>query len=80
MLRRGLTVATMREFCTAQGGSKSVNLMEMDKLWTINKKLIDAEVPRFTAIDKEVDSFFFLNFLISNFFPPNSECFHDDNH
>lgn len=53
MMRRGMTIEAMREFCTAQGASKAVNLMEMDKIWAVNKKIIDPEVPRYTAIDKE---------------------------
>ena len=28
-----------------QGASKNLNLMEWDKLWTINKKIIDLCVP-----------------------------------
>jgi len=53
MMRRGMTIEAMREFCTAQGASKAVNLMEMDKIWAVNKKIIDPDVPRFTAIEKE---------------------------
>ncbi len=33
-----------------QGASKNLNLMEWDKLWTINKKLIDPICPRHTAV------------------------------
>lgn len=33
-----------------QGASKNLNLMEWDKLWTINKKLIDPVCPRHTAV------------------------------
>jgi len=43
----------MREFVKSQGSSKALNLMSMDKLWAVNKRLIDPEVPRFTAIDAE---------------------------
>ncbi|CAI7906280.1 unnamed protein product [Closterium sp. NIES-53] len=69
MLRRGLTVPTLKHFILSQvldpslppsllllsprppqGASKNLNLMEMDKLWTINKKLIDPVCPRHTAI------------------------------
>eukprot|EP01107_Rhizomastix_libera_P007585 TRINITY_DN22606_c0_g1_i1.p2 TRINITY_DN22606_c0_g1~~TRINITY_DN22606_c0_g1_i1.p2 ORF type:complete len:724 (-),score=241.23 TRINITY_DN22606_c0_g1_i1:107-2278(-) len=53
LLRRGLTIEAMREFCTAQGASKALNLMEMDKLWAINKKILDPIVPRFTCIEEE---------------------------
>lgn len=33
-----------------QGASKNLNLMEWDKLWTINKKIIDPVCPRHTAV------------------------------
>jgi len=50
ILRRGMTVEALREFILAQGASKSLNLMTMDKLWAINKKVIDPIVPRYTAV------------------------------
>jgi glutamyl-tRNA synthetase len=53
MLRRGLTVDALKEFVLSQGASKSLNLMEIDKLWAINKKIIDPIVPRYTAIAKD---------------------------
>eukprot|EP01105_Mastigella_eilhardi_P027632 TRINITY_DN863_c0_g1_i2.p1 TRINITY_DN863_c0_g1~~TRINITY_DN863_c0_g1_i2.p1 ORF type:complete len:731 (-),score=242.51 TRINITY_DN863_c0_g1_i2:57-2249(-) len=53
LMRRGLTVEAMREFVLAQGSSKSLNLMQMDKLWAINKKIIDPIVPRYTAVGAE---------------------------
>jgi len=49
-LRRGLTVEAMKEFVLAQGASKSLTLMEPEKLWAINKKIIDPIIPRYTAI------------------------------
>jgi hypothetical protein len=36
----------MREFIKIQGSSRSNNLMEWDKLWAINKKIIDPVAPR----------------------------------
>lgn len=51
VLRRGLTVEAMREFILAQGASQALNLMNMDKLWAINKKILDPIVPRYTSID-----------------------------
>lgn len=36
-----------------QGASKNLNLMEWDKLWTINKKIIDPICPRHTAVIEE---------------------------
>jgi len=53
ILRRGMTVEALREFILAQGASKSLNLMTMDKLWAINKMVIDPIVPRFTALDSK---------------------------
>jgi glutamyl-tRNA synthetase len=48
--RRGLTYEALRDFVLSQGGSKATNLMEMEKLWAVNKGLIDPEIPRHTAI------------------------------
>lgn len=49
-LRRGLTVEALKEFVLEQGASKNINLMEPDKLWAINKRMLDPIVPRYTAI------------------------------
>lgn len=40
-------------FLLFQGASKNLNLMEWDKLWTINKKIIDPVCPRHTAVITE---------------------------
>jgi glutamyl-tRNA synthetase len=40
----------MTDLCIVQGASKNLNLMEWDKLWTINKKIIDPVCPRHTAV------------------------------
>jgi len=40
-------------YCTVlypQGASKNLNLMEWDKLWTINKRIVDPVCPRHTAV------------------------------
>lgn len=50
MLRRGLTVEALREFIQLQGASRSSTLQEWDKLWSINKKVVDPIAPRYTAI------------------------------
>ncbi len=52
LLRRGLSVEALREFVIAQGASKSIVLMEIEKLWTCNKQVIDPRVPRYIAISK----------------------------
>ena len=50
MLRRGLQLPALREFIIFQGASKSVTYQEWDKIWAINKKIIDPVCPRHTAI------------------------------
>ncbi|CDJ69608.1 glutamyl-tRNA synthetase, putative [Eimeria necatrix] len=52
ILRRGLTVEALLEFILQQGPSKAGNLMEWDKLWTLNKQVIDPIVPRFMAVSR----------------------------
>lgn len=51
--RRGLQVEALKEFILSQGSSKNINNMEWDKLWTMNKKVIDPVCPRHTAIMKK---------------------------
>merc|ERR1712137_539068 len=51
VIRRGIQLEALREFVISQGSSKSANLMDMNKLWAVNKKVLDPKVPRFTAID-----------------------------
>lgn len=53
MLRRGLRFSALEEFILAQGASKNLNLMDMSKLWALNKATIDPIVPRYTAVAKE---------------------------
>jgi len=53
ILRRGLTVEALREFILCQGFSKRDNLQGMEKLWSINKQIIDPIIPRFTAVKAE---------------------------
>lgn len=51
MLRRGLTLEALKEFVLSQGASKNITFQEWDKIWTINKKVIDPIVPRHTAVE-----------------------------
>ena len=51
ILRRGMQVPALREFMLAQGASKNITLQSWDKIWTINKKLIDPVCPRHTGIE-----------------------------
>ncbi|KAF7119773.1 hypothetical protein RHSIM_Rhsim13G0180500 [Rhododendron simsii] len=53
IVRRGLTIEALIKFVVYQGGSKNLNLMEWDKLLTINKKQIDCYCPRHTAVIEE---------------------------
>ncbi|KAK8671449.1 hypothetical protein V6N13_038045 [Hibiscus sabdariffa] len=53
IVRRGLKIEALIQFIVEQGASKNLNLMEWDKLWTINKKIIDPVCPRHTAVIEE---------------------------
>lgn len=52
MIRRGLTIQTLKDFMLDQGPSKNTNLQEWDKIWAKNKDNIDMIAPRYTAINK----------------------------
>lgn len=39
VLRRGMTVEGLKQFIIAQGSSRSVVVMEWDKIWSFNKKV-----------------------------------------
>lgn len=53
VLRKGIRVETLIEFMLEQGPSKRANLMEWDKLWAINKRIIDPICPRYCAVSVE---------------------------
>lgn len=53
VLRKGIRKETLVEFMLEQGPSKNTNLMEWDKLWAINKRIIDPICPRFMAVSVE---------------------------
>ncbi|KAL5008457.1 hypothetical protein ScPMuIL_014038 [Solemya velum] len=53
VLRRGMTVEGLKQFIVSQGSSRSVVMMEWDKIWAVNKKVIDPVVPRYTALQKD---------------------------
>ncbi len=53
MLRRGLTLEALKDYILSQGASKNITFQEWDKIWTINKKVIDPVVPRHTAIENK---------------------------
>lgn len=50
LMRRGLTVPALRAFILSQGASRSATLMEWDKIWTVNKRVLDPVSPRHVAI------------------------------
>uniref|UniRef100_A0AAF5PX60 Glutamate--tRNA ligase n=4 Tax=Wuchereria bancrofti TaxID=6293 RepID=A0AAF5PX60_WUCBA len=50
IMRRGLTVEGLKQFIIAQGGSRAIVMMEWDKIWSFNKKVIDPVAPRYTAL------------------------------
>ncbi|XP_076330314.1 LOW QUALITY PROTEIN: bifunctional glutamate/proline--tRNA ligase-like [Tachypleus tridentatus] len=52
VLRCGMTVKGLKQFIIAQGSSRSVVMMDWNKIWAINKKVIDPVAPRFTAVEK----------------------------
>ena len=53
ILRRGLTVAALREYILMQGASKNALLLEWDKIWAVNKRIIDPVAPRHVALVKD---------------------------
>ena len=53
VIRKGIRVETLTEFMLEQGPSKRSNLMEWEKLWAINKRIIDPICPRYCAVKKE---------------------------
>ena len=52
MKRRGLQIDALKEFILLQGASRDANLMEWEKLWTLNKRIIDPVCPRHVALIK----------------------------
>ena len=53
IMRRGITVETLTDFMLEQGPTKNTNLQHWDKLWAKNKKYIDPQAGRYTAISRE---------------------------
>jgi len=50
IMRRGMTVAGLKNFILKMGASRNTNLMGWDKIWAENKKIIDPTVTRFMAL------------------------------
>lgn len=53
LLRRGMTVAALRDFIKVQGMSKVVNLMEWNKIWSLNNQVVDPTSCRYSAVDDD---------------------------
>jgi len=51
--RRGMTVDALREYILMQGASKNAVMLEWDKIWAVNKRIIDPVSPRYVALNKE---------------------------
>jgi glutamyl-tRNA synthetase len=51
--RRGMTIEALRAYIIAQGASQRELNLEWDKIWALNKKIIDPISPRHTALNKE---------------------------
>jgi len=50
ILRRGMQIDSLKQFIIAQGSSRSVTAMQWDKIWSINRSIIDLKAPRHTAL------------------------------
>lgn len=50
ILRRGMHIDALKQFIISQGSSKSVTAMHWDKIWSINRTIIDGISPRHTAV------------------------------
>lgn len=53
IMKRGMTVEALTEFMLEQGPSKNSNLMEWDKIWALNRKMLDRDCHRYTAVSQD---------------------------
>ncbi|KAJ2813387.1 glutamate--tRNA ligase, partial [Coemansia sp. 'formosensis'] len=53
IMRRGMTIEALRQYVLSQGASQRDMLLEWDKIWATNKKVIDPKAPRHTALLKQ---------------------------
>ncbi|KAI9159400.1 glutamate--tRNA ligase [Blastocladiella emersonii ATCC 22665] len=49
--RRGMTIDALKQYILMQGASTNTILLEWDKFWAVNKKVIDPVAPRHVALD-----------------------------
>lgn len=59
VLRHGMTVEGLKQFIIAQGSSRSVVVMEWDKIWAFNKK-VNNDTKCLNHV--ELDTFILVNF------------------
>ena len=52
-MRRGMTTEALKTFMLEQGPSRNTVNMEWDKIWAVNKQILDHVVPRYTCIGKK---------------------------
>jgi len=50
VLRRGMQVEALKQFIVAQGSSRTVTAMQWDKIWSLNRSIVDSIAPRYTAL------------------------------
>lgn len=50
VLRRGMQVEALKQFIVAQGSSRTVTAMQWDKIWSLNRSIVDTIAPRHTAL------------------------------
>jgi len=50
VLRRGMQVDALKQFIISQGSSRTVTAMQWDKIWSLNRSIIDLIAPRHTAL------------------------------
>ena len=51
--RRGLTIEALKQYILMQGASQNVLMLEWDKLWALNRKIIDPVAARYVSVLKE---------------------------
>ena len=58
----------LKQYILSQGASQKKDVMlEWDKLWAFNKKIIDSIAPRHTAILKQNVQVFYFNLKLINY-------------
>lgn len=50
VLRRGMQVEALKQFIVAQGSSRTVTAMQWDKIWSLNRSIVDTIAPRYTVL------------------------------